>query len=149
MSVLSRRQNRLYTYRFNLYRPNASVHSTDLEATDAQTAYTPAFSDVPGYYKSTPELDNNSIAGRSPGVNLFVLDEFHFSSDQEIADTWVIEMTGSDPNATPHPYIGRFWICLDNSQEAASQGRRQNGFQMIYGIISNVQGLSTTVAGLP
>lgn len=145
---LNFRQRILYTYVVSLYKPQGLQDVSKPFTQNPQLQYVPAYKNVFCYYKPTPELDVNALAGRGKELNLFTLDEFHFSSDQPIADDWVIQLTGSDPKATPHPYIGRLWICRDNSQMAASQGRRNNGFQMVYAMLANIPGLSQKVKGL-
>lgn len=146
--ALTRRQVRFYTYKCSLYKPAVLAAGTGLWAADAQTQYTPAFTNVPCLYKPTPELDVPDMAGRSAEANLFTLDEWHFDAAQPLADTWIIKLTGSDPNQPPHPYIGRFWVIRDNSQMIASQGRRPNNAQMVYALLANVPGLSGRVSGL-
>lgn len=147
--TLSWRQRRLYTYRATLYSPRLLGDTGgDLEADDAGVNYTPRFTDVPCLYKSTPELDVPTIAGRYKELNLMTLESWYFPVGVDIADQWVIEMTGSDPKHPAHVYTGRFWIARDNPQTVVSQGARNTNFQMVYAVLSNLQGLSTNVGGI-
>lgn len=168
--ALNRRQTKLYTFRFSLYNPSpvkppatvppADPSTLDLEMDDAGlipnahgsaalgTEYRPLFTNVPGFYKGTPEFDQRQTEGRMPELNLFTADEFHFDAAQPLADTWLIKMTASDPRRPPHPYIGRVWAVQDNPQVVAAQGRRDANYQMAYALLQNIPGLSTPVTGI-
>jgi hypothetical protein len=144
------RQKRLYTFLYDIYKPEVlTAVEGDIEAPDAGVNIgEPAYHNVYGFYKGTPELDVAELAGRMKELNLFTLDEHHFTADQPLADQWILHLIGSDPGKPPHPYIGRVWVVRDNPQMVASQGHRRTNYIMAYAVLSNVPGLSTLISNI-
>lgn len=130
------RIQRLMRHTCNLYRPAARTAQTPggVEAADFSYSATLAYSNVPCYYQATPEFDEPKDQGITKQINILTSDKWHFLAEQEIADTWLIEMTTPD-----HPYSGRIWTTQGNSTMNASMPGRPTDSQWIYAKLSPTQ----------
>lgn len=122
---LTPRQKILYKHTVNIYVP--VTNKVDGSKLAKAEEYFLAFANVPCMFFATPELDiPDSPQGRSKEFNVFTLDRFHFLADQDLADTYVIELT--TPN---HPMHGLQWRIEGNSQLFVSMGNRRANYQMV------------------
>ena len=139
----SERQERLYTFTCELYRPvriqsrSASIFDTgsqpDIEAADGTYQYPPDYTGVKSYYEPTPEFTNASPLGLNKEENVFTSDKWHFFDTQEINDAWLIVMRGA---AVPNSLIGRAWIVQGNSEIIASVSSRPVFAAWVYAKLS-------------
>ena len=132
--ALNRRQKSLYAYRVNLYRPSAITTYPDADsaidnAKDASWVTAPAYTNVPCYFKSTPEVDLPAAEGLNKEANIFTLDVFLFDAAQEINGQWLIQITAPQVLGV----TSGFWYVQDNPRTTPSLGRRQANQTQVFG----------------
>jgi hypothetical protein len=132
--ALNPRQNARYNAVVSLYKPGAQA-TTGLgkRATDQAFGTTAAYTGVRCAYRPTPNQSYDELPGRTLRQQVFTLDKFEFEAAQEIADGWVIELTGWNGVSTGnyHPDKGKVWTTLGDPQTVASAHGRQPNYQMI------------------
>ena len=141
----SRRQQWLYTFVCDLYRPGRlaprtdsifdRAGDTDIEAGGGQydDPAAPDYTGVKCFYEPTPEFTNVSPLGLNKEENIFTSDKWHFFDSQEINDEWLIVMRGA---AVPTSLIGRAWIVQGNSEIITSSLRRPVHAAWVYAKLS-------------
>lgn len=121
------RQTALYKFRASLYRPtpisfqvagsNAMLDANAMK--DIGYDPSPAYTNVPCYFKSASEVAGNMPAGLQSESNQFTYYVWDFDAAQEIDNTWAIELT--TPN---HPNTGDFFFVADVPKVTSSSGLR-------------------------
>jgi len=122
--ALTRRQQKRYTFRCELYRPSAIApaasgsRATD-RAKDEQWGPKPAYTGVPCYYASAEEATQPTGAGLQSEANLFTFYNFYFEAAQEVGNGWTIRFT-----VPGHPDDGEWFFVQDKPKTTVSTGRR-------------------------
>ena len=132
--ALTPRQLTLYTYRANLYRPSPIAAYPDADsavdnAADSGWLSTPAYTNVPCYFKFTPEVDLPSAEGLNKEANIFTLDVILFDAAQEIEGQWLVQLTAPQILGS----TGGFWYVQDNPRTTPSLGRRAVNQTQVFG----------------
>ena len=132
--ALTPRQLILYAYRANLYRPLPIAAYPDADsavdnAADSGWVAVPAYTDVPCYFKFTPEVDLPSAEGLNKEANIFTLDVILFDAAQEIAGQWLVQLTAPQILGS----TGGFWYVQDNPQTTPSLGHRAVNQTQVFG----------------
>ena len=125
--ALTRRQFRLYQFVVSLYRPTgigfqSASGGNAMQDTMRDVGYEPqpAYTNVKCYFKSASEVAVPTIQGLQSEANLFTYYIFEFLAEQEIDNTWVVQLT-----MPGHPNDGTFFIVTDVPKITVSIGRRR------------------------
>lgn len=132
-----RRIRRLMLDTCNLYRPaRLEPQGTTLEAADPVSEYVPVFTAVPCHYEPASEMDVPRGPGLSKSMDIMTMDKFHFLQDQQVGDTWKIELT-----TVGHPGAGSCWIAQGGTLMNASKPGRATDSQWCFANLSPDQEL--------
>jgi hypothetical protein len=124
--ALNQRQLILYTYRVSIFVPtDIGPYPNALSATDAAAdvkyVSLPAYTNVPCFFVSTPEVDLPSAEGLNKETNIFTLDRFSFDIAQVVNNGNAILITFPQvPGVT-----GGFWYVQDNPKSTPALGNRK------------------------
>ena len=132
--ALTPRQLILYTYRASLFRPAPIAAYPDADsavdnAADSGWLSTPAYVNVPCYFKFTPEVDLPSAEGLNKEANIFTLDVILFDAAQEIEGQWLVQLTAPQILGS----TGGFWYVQDNPRTTPNLGRRAVNQTQVFG----------------
>ena len=132
--ALTPRQLILYTYRASLFRPSAITTYPDADsaidnAKDASWVTVPAYTNVPCYFKFTPEVDLPATEGLNKEANIFTLDVILFDAAQEIEGQWLVQLTAPQILGT----TGGFWYIQDNPRTTPILGNRRVNQTQVFG----------------
>lgn len=120
---LSRRQRRIYTDTVSIYKPADLAVAADKSVSDVSYPSTPTQTSVSCHLDQQPIQGEPGLEGRSERDLIFTLDRFHFGTDVEIGDTYLLKLT-----TVGHPNNGKFWVV-----EGAGQFKTwRAGKQIVY-----------------
>ncbi len=129
---LTRRQKSTFQILVDLYRPadpavRGSVEDPeDEEPTDLEYDPQPVAVDVRCRHKYSQEDNQVALEGRTNYDIVATTDQFHFASDQEIDDGWVLLVK------TPGNDYGQTYVSMGVPQDVPSFKRRKPNMRIIF-----------------
>lgn len=142
--TLTRRQERLYQYRADLYAPLLLDLAEDQAASDIAYPTRPTAASVPCWKRESQEQNQASPVGRTNYDISLTIDEFTFPSGVDIEDGWLIKLYP----LTPESLIGsvaegavqvadneiQFYVVQGGPQDRPSVGRRQSNQRKVFAV---------------
>lgn len=129
--ALTQRQQLFYTFRVSLYKPTPISFQSGGAMLDqmADTTYqpTPAYTNVPCYFKSASEIDVPAVQGLQSEANMFTYFVFDFDAAQQVDNTWAIQLT-----MPGHPNNGDWYYATDVPKSTTSAGNRKVNRNQVY-----------------
>lgn len=121
--MLTRRQERLYYLRADLFKPEPLKVTLDQGAKDLAYPPTPTYPLVPCFRQDSVEINSPQIMGRTNYDIAMTLDVLKFSFSQEIEDGWLVRVHPV-PNSPPDRQGFDFYVTQGGGQDHPSVGRR-------------------------
>lgn len=110
--ALTTRQKLLYVHRFSLWKPTAVAKDANNAVQDSGGSVwpsTPTYTNIAGYFESTPNVNEPQTQGLQKQTNFFTNDKLHLELIQDISSGWLVKMT-SDTRNSGNPAVGNFWV---------------------------------------
>lgn len=144
--TLTRRQERLYTFRADLYEPDVLDVADDQAVSDLAYKMKPSALDVPCWKRESQEENQPSPVGRTNYDISLTIDEFTFPSGVDTNDSWLIKLYPLHPE----PLIGaegdakgkvqaadnrvQFYVVQGGAQDRPAVGRRQANQRKVFAV---------------